>query len=64
MHVNILWKFHQNVFTLTITFIVLNVYTEFVLIYRPHPVLIGWNLATPPPPAFGLIYEGAIVQPW
>ncbi len=29
---------HQNVFTLTSTFIVLNVSTEFVLIYRPHPV--------------------------
>jgi hypothetical protein len=25
-------------FTLTIYFIVLNVYIEFVLIYRPHPV--------------------------
>ncbi len=25
-------------FTLTIYFIVLNVYVEFVLIYRPHPV--------------------------
>ncbi len=38
MHINFPWKFHQNVFTLTITFIVLNVSTEFVLIYRPHPV--------------------------
>ncbi len=27
-------------FTLTIYFIVLNVYGEFVLIYRPHPVYI------------------------
>ncbi len=26
-------------FTLTIYFIALNVYIEFVLIYRPHPVL-------------------------
>jgi hypothetical protein len=40
MHINFLWKFHQNVFTLTITFIVLNVFTEFVLIYRPHPCMI------------------------
>ncbi len=39
MHINFPWKFHQNVFPLTITFIVLNVSTEFVLIYRPHPVL-------------------------
>ncbi len=38
MHINFPWKFHQNVFTLTITFTVLNVSTEFVLIYRPHPV--------------------------
>ncbi len=38
MHINFPWKFHQNVFTLTITFIVLNVSTELVLIYRPHPV--------------------------
>ncbi len=40
MHINFPWKFHQNVFTLTITFIVLNVSTEFVLIYRPHPVVV------------------------
>ncbi len=40
MHINFPWKFHQYVFTLTITFIVLNVLTEFVLIYRPHPVLL------------------------
>ncbi len=26
-------------------------------------VHIGWDLATPPPPIFGLIYEGAIGQP-
>jgi hypothetical protein len=39
MHINFPLKFHQNLFTLTITFIVLNVSTEFVLIYRPHPVL-------------------------
>ncbi len=38
MHINFPWKFHQNVFTLTITFIVFNMSTEFVLIYRPHPV--------------------------
>jgi hypothetical protein len=38
MHVNFPLKFHQNVFTLTITFIVLNVSPEFVLIYRLHPV--------------------------
>jgi hypothetical protein len=38
MHINIPRKFHQNVFTLTITFIVLNVSTEFVLIYCPYPV--------------------------
>ncbi len=40
MHINFPWKFHQNLFTLTITFIVLNVSTEFVLIYRPHPVCV------------------------
>jgi len=40
MNINFPWKFHQNVFSLTITFIVLNVSTEFVLIYRPHPVYI------------------------
>jgi hypothetical protein len=38
MHINFPRKFHQNVFTLTSTFFVLNVSTEFVLIYRPHPV--------------------------
>jgi hypothetical protein len=27
------------------------------------PVLIGRDPTTPPPPAFGLIYEGAIGQP-
>jgi hypothetical protein len=27
------------------------------------PVLIGWDPVTPYPPAFGLIYEGAIGQP-
>ncbi len=26
-------------------------------------VLIGWYLATPPPPAFGLIFDGSISQP-
>ncbi len=40
MHISFPWKFHQNVFTLTITFIVLNVSTEFFLIYRLHPVLM------------------------
>ncbi len=29
-------------FILTIYFIVLNVYVEFVLIYRPHPVYLGY----------------------
>ncbi len=38
MHINNSWNFHQNIFTLTITFIVLNTAIEFVLIYRPHPV--------------------------
>ncbi len=38
MHINFPWKFLQNVFTLTITFIVLNVSPEFVLIYRLHSV--------------------------
>jgi hypothetical protein len=32
-------NFPRNVFTLTITFIILNVSTEFVLIYCLHPVL-------------------------
>ncbi len=39
MHINYSWNFHQNIFTLTISFIVLNAAIEFVLIYRPHPVL-------------------------
>ncbi len=39
MHIKFSWNFHQNVFTLTIYFIALNVGIEFVLIYRPHPVL-------------------------
>ncbi len=38
MHINYSWNFHQNIFTLTIFFIVLNAAKEFVLIYRPHPV--------------------------
>ncbi len=38
MHTNYSWNFHQNIFTLTISFIVLNAAIEFVLIYRPHPV--------------------------
>ncbi len=44
MHINFPRKFHQNAFTLTITFIVLNVSIEFVLIYRPHPVFIFWPM--------------------
>jgi hypothetical protein len=39
MHINIFCNFLSNVFTLTICFIVLNTAVEFVLIYRPHPVL-------------------------
>ncbi len=39
MIINFSWNFHQKVFTLTISFIVLNASIEFVLIYRPHPVL-------------------------
>jgi hypothetical protein len=38
MHIKFSLNFHQNVFTLTIYFIALNVAIEFVLIYRPHPV--------------------------
>ncbi len=38
MHIKFSWNFHQNVFTLTIYFIALNVAIVFVLIYRPHPV--------------------------
>ncbi len=38
MHINYSWNFHQNIFTLNISFIVLNTAIEFVLIYRPHPV--------------------------
>ncbi len=38
MHINYSWNFHQNIFTLTISFIVLNAAIEFVLINRPHPV--------------------------
>ncbi len=33
-------------FTLTIYFIVLNVYVEFVLIYRPHPVIFSYSPST------------------
>jgi hypothetical protein len=39
MKLNFSWKFHQKVLSLTISFIVLNDSIEFVLIYRPHPVL-------------------------
>jgi hypothetical protein len=38
MHIKFSLNFHQNVFTLTIYFIALNVAIRFVLIYRPHPV--------------------------
>ncbi len=38
MHINYSWNFHQNIFTLTISFIVLNAAIEFDLIYRPYPV--------------------------
>jgi hypothetical protein len=38
MHINFPRNFHQNIFTPTISFIVLNAAIEFVLIYRPHPV--------------------------
>ncbi len=47
MHINFPWKFHQNLVTLTITFIVLNVSPEFVLIYHPHPVDQTWSLCAP-----------------
>ncbi len=40
MNINFSWNFHQKVFTLTISFIVLNASIEFVLIYRPHPVSV------------------------
>ncbi len=39
MDIKFPWKFHQNLFTLTIYFIGLNASIWFVLIYRPHPVL-------------------------
>ncbi len=39
MHLRFSWNFQSDMFTLTIYFIVLNVYVEFVLIYRPHPVV-------------------------
>ncbi len=54
MHINYSWNFHQNIFTLTISFIVLNAAIEFVLIYRPHPVqyiygpYTNWGLSTIP----------------
>ncbi len=40
MHLHFFWNFQQDMFILTICFIVLNVYryVEVVLIYRPHPV--------------------------
>ncbi len=40
MHINYSWNFHQNIFTLTISFIVLNAAIEFVLIFRPHGIYI------------------------
>ncbi len=43
MHINYSWNLHQNIFTLTISFIVLNAAIEFVLIYRPHPVYIFFS---------------------
>ncbi len=39
MHIYLPWNFHQNVLTLTISFIDLNASIWFVLIYRPHPVV-------------------------
>jgi hypothetical protein len=39
MNINLSGNFHHKFFTLTISFIVLNASIEFVLIYRPHPVL-------------------------
>ncbi len=44
MHINYSWNFHKNIFTLTISFIVLNAAIEFVLIYHPHPVWESQNL--------------------
>ncbi len=38
MYLHFIWNFQQDMFILTICFIVLNVYVEVVLIYRPHPV--------------------------
>jgi hypothetical protein len=37
MHMKFSLNLHQNVFTLTIYFITLNVAIEFVLNYHPHP---------------------------
>ncbi len=39
MHIRFFWNFRLGVYTLTIYFIDLNVSVEFVLIYRPHPVI-------------------------
>ena len=38
MHIYFPWNFHENVLTLTTSFIGLNASIWFVLIYRPHPV--------------------------
>ncbi len=38
MHLHFFWNFQWDMFIPTIYFIALNVYVEFVLIYRPHPV--------------------------
>jgi hypothetical protein len=42
MIINFSWNFRQKVFTLSISFIVLNASIEFVLIYRPHPVWMSF----------------------
>jgi hypothetical protein len=39
MNINFFRNFHQKVFTLSISIIVLNASVEFVLINRPHPVI-------------------------
>ncbi len=43
MHIYFPWNFHQNVLTLTIFFIGWNASIWFVLIYRPHPVLVQYS---------------------
>ncbi len=56
MHLHFSWNFQWDMFTLTIYFIVLNVYIEFVLIYRPHPVYIKFLRSS--------ISWGHIQSPW